>query len=242
MIVDVVGLPGAGKSTLASTVVSLLHREGAVAVAGQNDGSTVADGRRLSRWERFVFHVAAVCGNPRLVAVCASAVVCTGGTEYVSTFVNLCRRDRALRAARPAGLLLLHESSLHRLCIALALIGMSSRDDVERFVRRMAWPDALVYLEVAPEVATARVRTRLEAMGPVAAGDVAALDASAGWRRGYREATENALAVIGSTRPVLRLDGSSEDVSQLAEEVRAWLERVQRADTHRSAEGLRSRA
>lgn len=235
MIVDVVGLPGAGKSTLATSVVSLLRREGVEAVAGQNDGSTAADGRRLTRPERFVAHVAAVCGNPRLVAVCASIAVRPGGSEYVSAFVNLCRRDRALRAARPAGLLLLHESSLHRLFIALALMGRSSRDDVERFVRRMAWPDALVYLEVAPEVATERVRKRLEGMGPVAAADIAALDAGAGWRHGYREATENALDVIGSTRPILRLDGTSKDVSQLADDVRAWLEAARSADTHLTA-------
>jgi thymidylate kinase len=233
VIVDFVGLPGAGKSTLAQAVAALLEGDGVSAMAGENGGTTAADGRRLSRWERLGFRIASVWANPGLIAACAPIVLRPGGTEDLPMFVNLCRRDRALRVARPKGILLLHESSLHRLCIALALVERSSPDVVERFVRRMAWPDALVYLEVEPAVATERVRERLERMGPVAAADIAALDAGAAWRQRYADASEHALRVIARSKPVLRLDGSSEGVPRLAVAVRSWLEELRGVDARR---------
>lgn len=245
MIVDFIGLPGAGKTSLVHAVVDILRDDGVVAVAGENGGSTAADGRRLSRRERLGFRLASVFGNPGLVAACASIAWRPSGAEYVPMFVNLCRRDRALRASRPEGLLLLHESSLHRLCIALALVGRTSGDDVERFVRRMALPSALVYLAVEPTVATERVRERLGRMGPVAAADMNVLDAGATWRHRYAEASEHALRVIATSRPILRLDGSSAGVPQLAASVRAWLEELSRSDPRfgrRSDAADRSRA
>ena len=221
-IVDFVGLPGAGKTTLVHAVAERMNVYGIAAAVGENGGGTTVEGRPLRGWAGRVFGVAALVGNPGLTAACGALVVGGRHASLTPMFVNLCRRDRALRRSRPRDLLLLHESSFHRLCIALALTGHTSPRTIERFVRRMAWPDALVVLEVGPATAAERVRRRLMRIDPA----LAAIDASApmieGWRERYAAVAEGVAAVVEPTIPVLRLDGSTNDVAALAARVRAW--------------------
>ena len=222
MIVDLIGLPGAGKSTVARAATSLLEQQGVGATHAENDGAATLDGRRRVGWEARRFKVASVVGHPALAATCAAFAVGPLGRQYVPMLLNLCQRDRELRGAKPTGVVLLHESSLHRLCITLACLERTSAAVVGRFLAHMTWPDLVVHVKVEPQLAHTRARERMTDLGIDHGVPAIADEAWVRWRERYETAADHVLRVMERSRPVLQLDGAT-SVTTLAVEIARWV-------------------
>lgn len=235
MIIDFLGLPGAGKSTLAQALASAFKERRVAVTASENGGSSPLGVPPLTKWARRRFKAGSLLGNPGLVAasVSVSVTLSSGRLGYWPMFVNLCGRDWALRQSKPDGILLLHESSEHRLCLALALAKKTRPDTVRRFLAHMTWPDAVVYLRVDPELAVERIRQRLLGLEIEFGSEEIAADLNSGWRERYSEAAEQVIRTLGAQRPHLVLDGASGDVPFLAARVAEWVASIVTHDTLR---------
>ena len=223
MIIDFLGMPGAGKSTLAVALNSALKERRVAVTASENGGSAPLGVPPLTKWARRRFKAGSLLGNPGLVVASVSVTLSSGRLGHWPMFVNLCGRDWALRQSKPEGILLLHESSEHRLCIALALANKSCLETVKRFLTHMTWPDAVVYLRVDPELAVERVRQRLLDLEIEFGAREIAADLNSGWRNRYSQAAEQVIRTLGGQRPHLILDGASGDAPFLAARVGEWM-------------------
>lgn len=155
MIVEFLGAPGAGKSTLTGEVLDELRRRGvrATSVAGHN-----RDGEDLDRrWRptRLLVRTARLVATPRLTLSSLSRL---DGRAAGLELMRLQRREAFRRQLdEPDGVLLLDEGPLHKVTMmvttgrvrrALALADVVSE------------PDLCVALDVDVETARDRIRSR----------------------------------------------------------------------------------
>jgi thymidylate kinase len=147
VIVEFLGLPGAGKTSVSVLAAELLAGRG---FAVRSDTLNRFDG--VGAWQR----LAAVAGNPGLSMLLAGAVPGSGWRARLAAGNRLVRRDR-LRRRVPDGTLI--DSG-----VLFAACGTSRRMGIEvaAIAARVTWPDAIVHLRLDADVALARVRARAQ--------------------------------------------------------------------------------
>jgi thymidylate kinase len=163
LTVELVGIPGAGKSRLARTLAAGLAERGVTVDQPQSAlGPTVPARRRIVR--KVAAGGAAAVADATTTVRMARALVRTrqtGPGDLAARLVQWLVAQHVTTAAghRP-GVSLLDEG------VFQCLWSMGLRGDVEPVLRalarspRAALPDVLVVVEVAPEVALARLRAR----------------------------------------------------------------------------------
>lgn len=224
MIVELIGTPGSGKTTLAGRVVDTLNARGVAATSADDATVVVAD--QGTRGRRSVTRRQ----SPGLWATCLRLRLMTRGVDEQVPLRQLRRCDAALRAARPDGVIVLHEGSFHRLCVILARAGRTDDRTVDRFVGHMARPDALVHLRFPSHVAHARARGRLIGLGFESELAEVEDEAWAAWRTAYQTAADRIASTVADERHVLRVDDTEADAGSLSEGVGRWIEAMIGAD------------
>lgn len=217
MIVELIGTPGSGKTTLAERIVDALLARGMVATSA-DDARAVAD--QDARGRRLVTRRA----SPGLWATSLRLRLMRRGAEEHVPLRQLRHCDAALRAARPDGVVVLHEGSFHRLCIILARAGLTDDRSVDRFVGHMARPDALVHLRFPSHAVHARVRGRLVGLGYESELAEVENEAWRAWRTAYQAVADRVAGTVGCERPVLRVEDTEADVASLSESVGDWID------------------
>ena len=163
LTVELAGIPGAGKSRLARTVAAGLAERGVPVIESQAAfGPTVPAGRRLSR--KVAAGGAAAVADAATTVRMVRALVRSGQTgprDIAGRLVQwLVAQHVTAAAGRRAGVGVLDEG------VFQCLWSMGLRGDVEPVLHALAGspravlPDVLVVVEVAPEVALARLGAR----------------------------------------------------------------------------------
>ena len=100
MIVEFMGLPASGKSTIAATLVETLRRQGVTAVEPRVSGYQTLDGRPLSANARRGQWALAMARQPRLAIQMAPRLVRAGPGQAASWLGNTCYRSYVARSFR----------------------------------------------------------------------------------------------------------------------------------------------
>ena len=224
MIVELIGVPGSGKTTLAGRIVDTLVARGVVATSADDARTVVADQVARGRW------AVTRRASPGLWATSLRLRLLTRGVDEQVPLRQLRRCDAALRAARPDGVIVVHEGSFHRLCLILARAGRTDDRSVDRFVGHMARPDALVHLRFPSYVVHARARVRLVGLGFESELAEVENEAWMAWRTAYQAAADRVVGTVACELPVLRVDDTEADVGLLSESVAGWIEAMLGAD------------
>ena len=148
MIVQVVGAPGAGKSTILPELAHKLDAE--LVDLGSCRG---LDGEILPPAVRFAHWLVATAANPRLALTLARLP--RRGHRTIQEAPETVRRDRLMRVlSRCGGSFVVDEGPIHKAVWSAAKSGR--RLDPDRFARRLTQPDVVAQVAVAPEVAVDR--------------------------------------------------------------------------------------
>jgi thymidylate kinase len=195
MIIEFVGAPGAGKTTVARRVGELAEARGLVL---RNDTLNRHDGQRLSE------RAAAIRANPGLVRVLAPTIPGRGATTRLATANRLLRRDWLTRQLPPRTLL---DSG-----VLFAACGVVRRLDVpaKLLVPRLARPHAVIRLDIPPPIALERVRQRGTDHRTLAMG----YDAALRYLTEYGALIDQVLAATQC--PVVTVDATSATIDQTA--------------------------
>jgi len=159
LLVEFVGLPGAGKSTVARCLSEAASADGIPTSRYNLIGYYSPAGERLTRreirWDRIV----SVIGQPGLALGVIACAMREGGGEGLSWMINLCRRNRAAaEIGRGPGLRILEEGPLNALCLAAAT--RSRPWNLRRALASLNKPDVVVALSVPEDVAMDRIARR----------------------------------------------------------------------------------
>jgi thymidylate kinase len=186
LVVELVGTPGAGKSTVADELVRVLHAAGrqATTVVGgarEHAARTVAGALvarcTTGRWRRAllwtVFYASATAAGLACAARRPALMTCVLGAQArrarlrrrchtVYWFVQLLGRVRLLaRTAAPGEVLVVDDGYLHRAVHLFASErAPTGARDVARYVDLAPRPDLVVWVRAPTEVCEARVRAR----------------------------------------------------------------------------------
>lgn len=148
MIVELVGPPGAGKTSLLPALSEQLPASRAV------DMKELRAGSRSRVWGR---RAVAAARNPALT-VATSRLYGFGRTRTSRTLTIATRDVHMRRLAARRGCWLVDEGPLHT--VLWAAVAVDASADLSPAIRRLRLPDVVLRVSVAPEVAASRITGR----------------------------------------------------------------------------------
>ena len=196
MIVELVGPPGVGKSTVAGHLAGRLGAHWVNLTGYFHPDGTSMTGRAI-RFDR----IASLVLQPRLAGLALRCWRREGTGEGMSWTINLARRNRA--AKRLTGSYVLEEGPVHAL--ALYAAGGDHRP-FETILTALALPDALVILSAEVDTVVDRLRSR---------GEIWSERADDGNARAVRAY----VAALGRITPMLRVPVIETNATSPPEEV-----------------------
>jgi hypothetical protein len=162
MIVEFIGAPGSGKSSIAHDSVRRLCAGGVRASYCDIQGFSKADGLPRSDASLHFDRAISLLTTPRLSAALVQTLVTNRRPEMLSWLLNLSRRNRAARGARQYdGVLFLDDGPLHGICSGITRTQMHYDSEIfAMFLERIRLPDVVIVLWIPPEVAHQRLCER----------------------------------------------------------------------------------
>ena len=154
MLIEFIGPPGAGKSTIAAELAD------AASLLRENlDGNRRLGGGSLTSRQVARQRLLAIATQPWLsIPLLAEIVQGQRGTS-ASWRINLLRRNRLMRQLRKTRRSAVIEEGVTHACV-LALSESKGSSDLRRWHRLLELPDLVVSVRVTPEVARDRVLSR----------------------------------------------------------------------------------
>lgn len=152
MIVEFVGPPGAGKTTIAQELARLTGQTSLTL-----DGYRARDGRILSRREVTVHRWWSLVSQPRLANEALDCARLEGRGLALSWMINLARRNSMMRSLRGHDMIL-EEGTLSALCLAQA--ARSQQWEMLAVLPRLTHGDRVIVLHIDPDTAVERIRVR----------------------------------------------------------------------------------
>lgn len=152
MVVEFVGPPGAGKSTIAQELARLMGRRSLTL-----DGYRTHQGRLLSPREVTLQRWWSVASQPALARAALDCARREGRGLALSWMINLARRNRMMEDLEGGGLIL-EEGTLSALCLAQA--ARSRPWEMLSVLPHLAHGDTVVVIDIDVDTAVERIRLR----------------------------------------------------------------------------------
>ena len=170
MIIEFMGIPGAGKTTLHRSLMAALRNAGSDVRSAARDGD-VAPGR-VGRLRRFGHYVAAGWRWRAALSIFARVLLRSNRSWAEKLFafrlsIVALARYRIATSMGGAGLVLLDEGYLQR-CFTLLIEGPAITDPalIERLVAVGPRADLVIHVRPTPETAVARLNGRAQRLAP----------------------------------------------------------------------------
>lgn len=209
MLVEFLGPPGAGKTTLASLVAKDFRAQGVQLNMVHMTGYENFAGVHLSDRQIRADQIGSLIVQPRLGLEAFKCLVREGRGTASSWTINMARRSwGSHRCRKLGGVTLLAEGPLSALC----LIGCARRTDwnFEAVLDIISLPDVVISLHVVPEEASRRVAERnAHRFGPDPARDFR--DTA-----DYLRIAEQVETTLSWSIPVVRIDTDADRPMELA--------------------------
>ena len=216
MLVEFIGPPGAGKTTLASLVAGDIRGRGALVNMVHVTGYENFAGANLSARQIRADQIRSLIGQPRLSLEAFKCLVLEGKGTASSWTINMARRSwGSHRCRKLSGVTLLAEGPLSALC----LIGCARRTDwsVEAVLNIISLPNIVISLRVSPEEAKRRIAERsAHLLGLDPAGDFRAT-------ADYLRIAEQIETTLSWSMPVIRINTDTGPPTALARTVSNYI-------------------
>ena len=204
MIIEFIGMPGSGKTTIAVGLASLLEEDGVDVLHNADGSAQPEDLIALPRYRRNIQRVLTIASLP---ALALSVAVRSTSRARAAEMWRLVTRELRHRSLRDVSheLVILDEGSLHKLCT------MYAEGDLPRpldLLSRLTAPSLCIVLRLDVNVAVERIHARTS-HSPV---DAKPNDELMVYLRRYRDC-EDAL-IDRLSCPVVSVDSSREDATR----------------------------